>query len=1136
MGYPQAREPASWVGRGSLGARLTCSLLVAVSAVGCEENSDGTSPLDLEWTSSPPPVSGPPPSDDGDCEEEGASVPCGSVIERFEDYVTCSEGARTCTAGKWGECIGTRTTQKPAASGSVGTQLLALGTPATCPAGFDVCDPYCNHVVDAPGGFTPGAQITYDATKFSNTTTGITPVAVGVGNCTSLEVGVDAATPLASGKWVVTAISPLTTTPANPLKLTLTALPAGCATGAFDATWTVDKVDRATISGTKSNTGQLALAVPIAGTLKVTAFAKGLVDSLDVPVAVNVVQTSSVAPNTAAAGADITAFASAAPTGATSTVTWLYPYANTYLPLGLPAPVLQYRYSNVCGNGRAVKFSLRYPTGRTAAAADFNYSIVVKESNNASRDLAGESANVLDPQVIIPKAAWQYFEQTARGNDAELIVQRQRSGNTGMTNCASGTTYENETPLQIHFVDGQLKGTVFYNSYTSPLGGSVGAVLKIAPGATTPTIAVQPTSNGAATGTRKCTVCHTLGLDGSKLFANTDLTGMSPSVSGGVKFNNSRRYDMTATNPSNAVLSTYTPSPSGDSENSRGDRYTYGAPWVNGTHYMTHGGNESYGGDSNWRAPNDYSRFYRLGSGLNPSDTQNTVDNWSNMSAVTPRFSPDGSKLAFSFWAGGNLPCSSNSAVSPCTSISGSKRLQPASGGTRLTVVDFNRPANANSTTGWSVTNARDVTPSLSPAHKVVWPSFTPDGSAVAYQRQVRAPLLSWSASSINTVGGALAEIWLSDVPANGNTLAKPTRLLALNGLSSGCSATSMTCTSSYLPTVARTVAPAPTQYHNNSTMTVYVPDTCSTSASATNVNDYQLNYLPYFNPIETGGHRWMIFSSRRMYGNIAYGHPWDAEPGMSCEASTTPSTKKLWVSAIDKTFAPGTDPSHPAFYLPGQELKAGNSNAYWVNAACTAEGATCQTNDDCCGGTGDAPTARCKVVSVAPVTKQCSMIGGDCSGTGEECATNNDCCTGLTCPEGGGTCVNVPAVIYQKQTLQREYIMQCPAGTDVKWRHFEWQATTPIGTSIQFKVQTKRTSAATYLPAAALPIATASGLSTPTNWYRGAQTTDQVLTTNNLYSGAYLLVTMDFNPDVGGTVAPILHGWRHIYDCVPAQ
>ena len=48
---------------------------------------------------------------------------------------------------------------------------------------------------------------------------------------------------------------------------------------------------------------------------------------------------------------------------------------------------------------------------------------------------------------------------------------------------------------------------------------------------------------------------------------------------------------------------------------------------------------------------------------------------------------------------------------------------------------------------------------------------------------------------------------------------------------------------------------------------------------------------------------------------------------------------KKLWVAAIDLNAPPGTDPSHPAFYLPAQELYAGNSRGDWTVDPCEADG-----------------------------------------------------------------------------------------------------------------------------------------------------------------------------------------------------
>jgi hypothetical protein len=1135
------RGPSDWLS-GPWSAASALLVCLVTSAVACQDGTGAPDAASLDWTSDPPPIAnGIAPRDGEDCEEEGASVPCGKVTERFDDYVTCSEGYRACVGGKWDACIGVRTTQKPNATGAVGLSLLSLGTPTQCAAGFDVCDPYCNNIIDTPGNFVSGGQVTYDTSKFSNTPSGMTPVATGVGNCTSLQVTVSPDTPLVSGQLTVTSLSPLTASPST-VKFKLTALPSGCATGAYDTTWAVDKVDRATISGTTSENGTLTLADAIAGSLRVTAFAKGLVSpALVIPVRINVVLSSStaVSPNTViTSSGDASSFGTAdtplTGAGTTSTANWLYPYDGTYFPLGLLAPVLQYRYEGTCANGRSVKVSLRYPKNATAAAAEFNYSLIVKESNNAYRlYVSSTGSNALDPQVVIPQAAWQAFERTARDDDADLIVQRLRS--SGTTCSSSGPRLEEEKRISIHFVDGQLKGTVVYNSYTSPLGGNVGAVLRMSPSASTPTVAVQ----GSLSGTRKCTVCHSLSLDGSKLISNTDLTGM---ITGGYTFNNSRRYNMTAATPSTAVLNTYLPT-SGDAENTRGDRYTYGAPWLNGSFYMTHGGESTYGGDPNWRAPPDYSRFYRLATsnGTNPTETAITVSNWSNISGVAPRFAPAGNKLAFAFWgsSGATLPCTST-AISPCTTISGNKKLQPVAGGTRLAVVDFTAPADTALNTGWSVSNARDVTPGVT--HRVAWPTFTPDGVSVAYQRQIRSSntlINTWSPSPINTVAGAMAEIWMSKVPADGSTAAVPTRLLKLNGLNPACATNSTTCSASpvtTLPTMARTVSPVPTHYHNGSTsFTVSIPDSCGASGSSGGVNDYQLNYLPSFNPTEAGGHDWMIFSSRRMYGNLAHGHPWDAEPGTACEASPNmPSSKKLWVAAVDKSWTPGTDPSHPAFYLPGQELNAGNSNAYWVNAACTAIGGTCSTNDDCCLATGDSPTTSCKVVSASPLTRQCAALSA-CSGAGAECSSSSACCTGLVCPTGGGTCLNIPVPIFQTQTMQREYTAECPYGTEVKWRFFEWQAELPTGTSINFAVQTKASSG-TYQPVVPLTVATASGTSNPTTWYHGTQTTDQALVAAGLFSREYLLVTMTFNPDVAGSAAPTLKGWRQIYDCVPGQ
>ena len=98
--------------------------------------------------------------------------------------------------------------------------------------------------------------------------------------------------------------------------------------------------------------------------------------------------------------------------------------------------------------------------------------------------------------------------------------------------------------------------------------------------------------------------------------------------------------------------------------------------------------------------------------------------------------------------------------------------------------------------------------------------------------------------------------------------------------------------------------------------------DGSNTSYLPTNTNhpnDTILNYEPTVNPIHraaTSG-----WSSRHVACTATSPpeHPYDNGNG------TYPIPKKLWVAAIDINPKPGTDPSHPAFYLPGQELNAGN-------------------------------------------------------------------------------------------------------------------------------------------------------------------------------------------------------------------
>ncbi len=239
------------------------------------------------------------------------------------------------------------------------------------------------------------------------------------------------------------------------------------------------------------------------------------------------------------------------------------------------------------------------------------------------------------------------------------------------------------------------------------------------------------------------------------------------------------------------------------------------------------------------------------------------------------------------------------------------------------------------------------VTPAAGPA---AWPSYLPTNTGVVYEVETQTTS-EYGFTRCTTVAagcqGVHGELWWVDAASK-----TATRLDAANG-------------KGYLPT-----------------------------SSATNhTDDTTLNYEPTVNPLVSGGYAWIVFTSRRLYGNVATIDPFLSDP-RDYDWQNQITTKKLWVAAVDQNAAPGTDPSHPAFYLPGQELHAGNSRGFWSLEPCRKDGQACDTGDECCGGycePGDGGLA-------------CSSIKPICSQVGDKCTVDADCCgvnQGVTCQNG---------------------------------------------------------------------------------------------------------------------------------------
>lgn len=258
-----------------------------------------------------------------------------------------------------------------------------------------------------------------------------------------------------------------------------------------------------------------------------------------------------------------------------------------------------------------------------------------------------------------------------------------------------------------------------------------------------------------------------------------------------------------------------------------------------------------------------------------------------------------------------------------------------AANGRSLVVMDF---AKVNDTT-YSFANPKAVFTSNNADHAPGWPAFLPDGSGVVFELQVRP---GDDNENFTTRREARGELWWSDLNGQAHALDRA------NG-------------TSYLP-----------------------------SAPTGHLDDATLQYEPTVAPLVAGGYAWVVFTSRRLYGNVATRPPFQSDPrseDLRPGNPNGPTTKKLWVAALDVPSKPGTDPSHPAFYLPAQELYAGNTRGYWVLDACKEDSAICSGGDECCGG-------YCRLDQESGMGICMDVPEDMCSREYDKCNVSADCCT----------------------------------------------------------------------------------------------------------------------------------------------
>lgn len=274
--------------------------------------------------------------------------------------------------------------------------------------------------------------------------------------------------------------APFVTSPAN-ATLTVGVVPPTCYDGMFNAAWSLDRLERATV-----NNGVLSLQSAVSGPIAVSAYVQEFSDTATVNVVVNATE------NLEAPAGAVATFAGASSGADTATI--VYPYDGTVLPLALKPPVLQWETG---GNpASAIKVSLTYPA---VGAPTYQWSKILTPPTNS--------------RFTFSREQWEPFERTAKGGTGRISLQRIVSGQ--LKDAISKTVTFANTPL---------RGKIYYTQY-----GGGAKIMRLDPGSDSPPVNAFGNNDG-------CPVCHSMSADGSK-FATSNWTYST--VNGGISDVNS---------------------------------------------------------------------------------------------------------------------------------------------------------------------------------------------------------------------------------------------------------------------------------------------------------------------------------------------------------------------------------------------------------------------------------------------------------------------------------------------------------------------------------------------------------------------------------------------------------------------
>lgn len=784
-------------------------------------------------------------------------------------------------------------------------------------------------------------------------------------------------------------------------------------------------------------------------------------------------------------------------------------------------------------DGGSVRVGVRYPvTGN----ARFEWSSVVAESRLDYADAPlNEVAIGTAPRLPIPNAVWSALAASAGGAEFALTIQRH-----------TGDRLLDVVERVVRFSESPLNGKIVYQSYGSrSVLNTTGtyesederwgaAVFAYDTNTKTSSVLAGFTSDDAATGVGAgCRGCHSVGADNHVLVSGFDNQSDAvvraldaPALAEQAIDGFPREYGgalWSAVHPTLPLaFSSRGPTPCavrvGEVSGScAASDFASAAGDLQGTVHVLQSAPGGLLGSA-W--------FDSDGDGVYDSSSPNLLLDLDadpgqiveaefpeGLRAAMPVFSPEGDRVAFVHYGG---------------DVEDGVGTLHSGDGRSLGMMDFDsiatQPYNFQRITSEPAAPC-DARFGGTQGCADLWPSFLPAGAGVVFQRQVfgngelpntthsdfggtRSGCELRDQSSCND--GAKGELWWVALDSDGQPTGRY-RLTRASGV----------VNSDHLVTKGAFTTPG---------------------VSHSNEVEPLLNYQPSVAPRAYGTHNWVAFTSRRAYGNVATQNPWWSDPRVHPIGHRV-TTKKLWVSALDAEAA-ADDPSAPAFYLDGQELRGANGRPVWVNDACVEpsdernESNECESDADCCG----APDmARCEVSLplASPAVRHCVAVDSESCLDADStrlCQVDEECC-GV---EDGQRCMSgrcgmpPPLVRYEQATFVRDYRADCPNGALPQWKFLEWQARFPEGTSIKFDAATAQSKVELDdVEMVHQATATAPDANSWTTW--GSEDEDSIdakLTAEGYPSREWLRVWITLIPDESRLFTPVLETWRLVYDC----